>query len=199
MTKGDETRSAVLGSALSLASSVGLEGLTIGKLAEHVGMSKSGLFAHFSSKENLQVAVLEEAIARFVTLVVSPALKQPRGEPRVRALFENWLAWSRADFLPGGCIFVVAGVELDDRPGPARDRLMASLKDWVDAIAHAARIAVEEKHFRADLDCDQLAHETFSIAYGYHFLRTVFAPADAERRTQTAFERLLLDARAPRP
>ena len=198
MTKGDETRTAVLGSAITLASTLGLEGLTIGKLAEHVGMSKSGLFAHFSSKENLQVAVLEEAIARFVALVVSPALKEPRGEPRVRALFEKWLAWSRAEFLPGGCIFVMASVELDDRPGPARDRLIASQKDWVDTMAHAARIAVEERHFRSDLDCEQLAHEMFSIAYGYHFLRRVLDPAESERRSRTAFERLLADARATR-
>lgn len=188
----------MLGSALALASTVGLEGLTIGKLAEHVGMSKSGLFAHFSSKENLQVAVLEEAIARFVGFVVTPALRQPRGEPRVRALFENWLAWTRAEFLPGGCIFVVAIVELDDRPGPARDRLIASQKDWFDTLAHAARIAVEEKHFRKDLDCQQLAHEVYSIAYGYHFLRSIIDPAEAERRSRHAFERLIADARATR-
>ncbi|MBX3261463.1 MAG: TetR/AcrR family transcriptional regulator [Labilithrix sp.] len=199
MTKGDETKSAVLGSAIALASTLGLEGVTIGKLAEHVGMSKSGLFAHFSSKENLQVAILEEAVARFVALVVTPGLKQPRGEPRLRALFERWLAWSRADFLPGGCIFVVASVELDDRPGPARDRLIASQKDWVDTLAHAARIAVEERHFRPDLDCEQLAHEMFSIAYGYHFLRRVFDPAGAEKRSRAAFERLVADARATRP
>ncbi|HVH45714.1 MAG TPA: TetR/AcrR family transcriptional regulator [Labilithrix sp.] len=195
MAKGDETRSTVLGSAISLASTLGLEGLTIGKLAEHVGMSKSGLFAHFSSKENLQVAVLEEAVARFVALVVSPALKKARGEPRVRALFERWLEWSRADFLPGGCIFVMASVELDDRPGPARDRLVASQRDWVDTISHAARIAVEEKHFRKDLDCAQFAHEAFSIAYGYHFLRRLMDPAETEQRTRVAFDRLIADAR----
>jgi AcrR family transcriptional regulator len=194
MAKGDETRSSVVGSAIALASTVGLEGLTIGKLAEHVGMSKSGLFAHFASKENLQVAVLDEAVARFVALVVSPALKKPRGEPRVRALFENWLEWSRADFLPGGCIFVMASVELDDRPGPARDRLVASQRDWIGTIAHAARIAIEERHFRSDLDCEQFAHESFSIAYGYHFLRRLLDPKETERRTRVAFDRLIKDA-----
>jgi AcrR family transcriptional regulator len=198
VSKGDDTKSAVLGSAITLASTLGLEGVTIGKLAEHVGMSKSGLFAHFSSKENLQVAILDEAIARFVALVVSPALKKPRGEPRLRALFERWLDWSRVDFLPGGCIFVMASVELDDRPGPARDRLIASQKDWVDTLAQAARIAVQEKHFRKDLDCVQLAHEVFSIAYGYHFLRRIVDPAEAEKRSRTAFERVLADARATR-
>ena len=196
MSKGDETRSAVLGSAISLASSVGLEGVTIGKLAERVGMSKSGLFAHFSSKENLQVAILEEAEARFVAVVVAPALKRPRGEPRVRALLERWLAWSKADFLPGGCIFVAASVELDDRPGPARDRLVAAQRDWFGTLAQAARIAVDEGHFRKTLDCEQFAHEVFSIAYGYHFLRRISDPAEAERRARTAFERVLADATA---
>ena len=195
-TKGEETRSAVLGSALSLATQVGLEGLTIGKLAEHVGMSKSGLFAHFSSKENLQIAILEEAVARFVALVVVPALKKPRGEPRLRALVDNWLSWSKQDFMPGGCIFVVAGVELDDRPGPARDHFVASQKDWLSTIAQAARIGIEEKHFRKDLDTEQLAHEVYSIAIGYHFLRRIGDAARAERRARTAFERIVTDARA---
>ncbi|MBX3191579.1 MAG: TetR/AcrR family transcriptional regulator [Labilithrix sp.] len=194
-TKGEDTRSAVLGTALSLATQLGLEGVTIGKLAEHVGMSKSGLFAHFSSKENLQIAILDEAAERFVANVVAPALKKPRGEPRLRALVDNWLAWSKSDFLPGGCIFVVAAVELDDRPGPARDRLIAGQRDWLGTLAGAARIAVEEKHFRKDLDVEQVAHELYSIAYGYHFLRRVGDPAKAEKRARAAFERVLDDAR----
>ena len=197
MSKGDETRSTVLGSALSLATKVGLDGLTIGKLAEHVGMSKSGLFAHFSSKENLQVAILDEASERFVALVVAPALKKPRGEPRLRALFEHWMAWSKVDFLPGGCIFIQVGVELADRPGPARDRYLASQKDWLGVLAGAARIAIEERHFRKDLDVELFAHEMYSLAGGYHFLRRIVEPARAERRTRAAFERLVTDARLP--
>jgi AcrR family transcriptional regulator len=196
VSKGEETRSAVLGTALSLATQVGLEGITIGKLAEHAGMSKSGLFAHFSSKENLQVAILDEASERFIALVIAPALKKPRGEPRIRALLDNWLAWSKQEFMPGGCIFVVAGVELDDRPGPARDRLIATQKDWLGVLSGAARIAVDEKHFRKDLDTEQFAHEVYSIAYGYHFLRRIGDPARAERRARTAFERIFADARA---
>lgn len=196
MSKGEETRSSVLGSALSLATQVGLEGLTIGKLAEHVGMSKSGLFAHFASKENLQVAILDEAAQRFIAHVVAPALEKPRGEPRLRALFDNWLAWSKLDFMPGGCVFVVAGVELDDRAGPARDRYVSTQKDWLATLAGAARIAVEEKHFRKDLDVAQLAHEIYGIAYGYHFMRRLGDPARTERRARAAFERLLNDARA---
>lgn len=142
--------------------------------------------------------MLDEAATRFVALVVTPALKKPRGEPRVRALLDRWLEWTRADFLPGGCIFVMASVELDDRPGPARDRLIGSQKDWFDILAQAARISVEEKHFRKDLDCDQFAHEIFSIAYGYHFLRRLADPTEAERRTRVSFERLLCDARGTR-
>lgn len=195
MTKGEDTRSHVLGAALSLATQVGLEGVTIGKLADHVGMSKSGLFAHFASKENLQVAILEEAIGRFIAFVVAPALKKPRGEPRVRALFERWMEWSKASFLPGGCIFVVAGVELDDKPGLARDRFVAAQRDWLATLAQAARIAVDEKHFRKDLDCEQLAHEVYSIAYGYHFARGIVDPGEAEKRARTAFDRLVADAR----
>jgi AcrR family transcriptional regulator len=194
-TKGEDTRSAVLGTALSLATQLGLEGVTIGKLAEHVGMSKSGLFAHFASKENLQVAILDEAAERFVALVVAPALKKPRGEPRVRALIDNWLLWSKQDFMPGGCIFVVAGVELDDRPGPARDRLIATQKDWLSVLGGAVRIAIEEKHFRKDVDVEQLVHEMYSLAMGYHFLRRIGDPARAERRARTGFERLWADAR----
>jgi AcrR family transcriptional regulator len=195
VTKGAETRSAVLDTAITLASTLGLEGLTIGKLAEHVGMSKSGLFAHFESKENLQVAVIDAGKERFVELVVSPGLKKPRGEPRVRAFFELWLAWSKQPFMPGGCILLAAMVELDDRPGPARDRVISAQKDWLGTLAGAARIAIDEKHFRKDLDCDQLAHELFSIAYGYHFLRRIVEPAVAEKRARISFERVIADAR----
>jgi AcrR family transcriptional regulator len=195
MTKGEDTRSAVLGAALSLASEAGLEGVTIGKLAQRVGLSKSGLFAHFSSKENLDVAVLEEAVRRFVELVVAPALRHRRGEPRVRALFESWLAWSRVEFLPGGCIFIAAAVELDDRPGPARDFLVSTQKDWLETLAGAARIAVEEGHFRRDLDARQFAHEVYSLAYGHHCITRLIRDPDAGKRTHAAFERLLRDAR----
>lgn len=195
MSKGEETRSAVLTHALALASRLGLDGVTIGLLADEAGLSKSGLFAHFKSKEALQVAILEEAASRFVAGVVSPALRKPRGEPRVRALYENWLQWIRSDFLPGGCIFIQAMVELDDRPGPARDRLVSTQRDWIDTLATAARIARDEGHFRADLDPEQLAQELVQLADGYHLLaRTLRDPAIDERMMR-AYERLLRDAR----
>lgn len=195
MSKGEDTRSVVLTRALALASELGLEGVTIGVLAGAVGLSKSGLFAHFKSKESLQVAILETAIERFVAAVVAPALKRPRGEPRVRALIENWMKWAEADFLPGGCIFVQAMAELDDRPGIARDRLVAAQRDWLDALTTAVRIAKDEGHFRKDLDPAQLAHELIALAYGHHLLSRTLRDAAIDVRTKRAFDRLLAGAR----
>src|SRR5512138_1517343 len=160
VAKGEQTRQAILTRAFEIAKMVGLSGLTIGRLAEETGLSKSGLFAHFGSKEALEVAVVEEAGRQFVQEVMVPALRQPRGEPRVRALFERWLAWGER---PGGCFFVGASAELDDRPGPPRDALVQAAKDWIDAIATAAEIAVSEGHFRADLDARQFAFELYGI------------------------------------
>ena len=144
MGKGEQTRGAILERGVALASVVGLEGLSIGELAAATGLSKSGLFAHFGSKEALQIQVLESAAARFVDMVFAPALKEPRGEPRLRALFENWLAWEASDFLPGGCLFMATAAELDDRPGPVRDHLVRTLNDWLDTVANAVRLAVTE-------------------------------------------------------
>lgn len=196
MTKGEETRSAVLRQAISLSSELGLEGVTIGLLAERAGMSKSGLFAHFKSKEALQIAILDEAASLFVAQVIAPALKKARGEPRVRALFEGWLRWSHADFLPGGCVFVQAMVELDDRPGPARDRLVATQRDWLDVLATACRIARDEGHFRKNADPAQIAHEMVALAYGHHLIARTLRDEKAEARTRRAFERILDHAKA---
>ncbi len=195
MTKGDDTRASVLAAALSLASEDGLAGLTIGRLAEKVGLSKSGLFAHFSSKENLQVEILRAAIDRFVAEVISPALKAKRGEARVVALFDRWLAWPHR--LPGGCIFSVASVELDDKPGPARDVLVASQLDWIDTFATAARIAIEEGQFRKNLDVRQFAHEAYCLGYGHLMSSRLLRDPKGEARTRAAFARLFAFARKP--
>ncbi len=195
MAKGEETRQAILARAFELANVIGVSGLSIGRLAEATGLSKSGLFAHFGSKEALEVAVIEEASRQFVQAVMVPALRQPRGETRVRALFENWLAWGTA---AGGCFFVGATAELDDRPGAPRDALMQSCKDWIDELHKAARIAVSEGHFRADLDTEQFAFEEYSIMLGLHtYFRFLHAPRALERGRQ-AFERLV-DAARPTP
>jgi AcrR family transcriptional regulator len=193
--KGDMTRGAILGHALALASETGLEGVSIGALAERVGMSKSGLFAHFQSKEGLQISILETAIAHFIERVVSPALKQPRGEPRVRALLERWIEWSAADIMPGGCIFVSSIAELDDRPGIVRDRLSASQTDWLDTLTTAIRIAVDVGHFQRETQPEQLAHELLTLFYGHHLISRLLRDPNAEKRTRLAMERLLSEAR----
>jgi len=194
VAKGEETRQAILSRAFELAKVSGLSGLSIGRLAEETGLSKSGLFAHFGSKEALEVAVVEEATRQFVELVVTPALRQPRGEPRVRALFERWVLWG---LRPGGCFFVGAGAELDDRAGLPRDVLVQTCKDWLDTLATAARITVTEGQFRADLDPDQFAFEVHSIMLGFHTYQKFLRATDSLERAHESFERLLVSARAP--
>jgi AcrR family transcriptional regulator len=198
MTKGDETRREILDHALRLASELGVEGLSIGALAHSVGMSKSGLFAHFSSKDNLQVAVIDEAGRRFVEVVISRALRKPRGEPRVRALLDYWVDWSKHDSMPYGCVFLAASVELDDRPGPARDQLVAHQRDWLETLAQAARIAQREGHFRAELDPEQFAFEALGAFSAYSFYARLLQADDAEARLRAAFARLLGAARTAR-
>jgi len=195
--KGEQTRQAILDHALKLATQVGFEGLTIGRLADDLGLSKSGLFAHFGAKEDLQLDVLRTAAERFVGEVVRPALAAPRGEPRVRALFDRWIAWERFwDRLPGACPIVTASIELDDRPGRARDFLVQSQRDWADTLANAARAAIREGHFRDDLDCDQFAYEFSGIMLAYHHVARLMKDARARERAETAFEALIRAARA---
>jgi AcrR family transcriptional regulator len=196
-TKGEETREAVLDRALALASKVGLEGLTIGLLADDVGMSKSGLYAHFGSKEALEVAVLDEAARRFTADVVAPALTAPRGEPRIRELFRRWFTWGLESPLPGGCPMIAAGIELDDRPGAARDRLVALQRDWQETLATAARIAQQEGHFRADADPVQFGFEAYGIALSAHHFARLLRDPEAMRRSVVAFEALLDRMRVP--
>jgi AcrR family transcriptional regulator len=197
--KGEQTRQAILAHALGLATRVGMEGLTIGRLAEELGLSKSGLFAHFRSKEALQVAVLETAAARFVDEVIRPALAAPRGEPRVRALFDRWLAWEQSPPLPGGCPFVAAAFELDDRPGPARDHLVRTQRDWVETLATVARTAAQERHFRADLDAEQFAHDLQGVMLAYAYASRLMTDPRARARAVAAFEALVDAARSPGP
>ncbi len=198
MPKGARTRHTILDRAIRLASEAGLDGLTIGTLADDLELSKSGLFAHFRSKEALQIQVLDHAADVFVEKVVRPALKAPRGEPRLRVLFERWLDWARANELPGGCLFVAAASELDDRPGPVRDRLVELQRDWFGVIAISFLKGVVEGHFREDADPDQFAQDLYGIMLGYHHASRLLQDPAADRRAQRAFEQLLAAA-APRP
>ena len=197
MRKGQATRAMVLDHAFSLASRVGFVGLTIGGLAERAGLSKSGLFGHFQSKEQLQLAVLETAVERFMRTVIQPALKAPRGAPRVRAFFESWLAWARgqASRENGGCVFIAAANELDDRgDSPLRRRLVEYQREWLHGLARAAALAVEEGHFRADLDTEQFAYEFYSIILAFHHSSRLLRDARSEERAQRQFERLIADS-----
>jgi AcrR family transcriptional regulator len=191
VSKGEQTREAILVHALGLATRIGFEGLTIGRLAEDLRMSKSGLFAHFRSKEALQLEILRLAGERMIETVVKPALATPRGEPRVRALFRGWLAWEQSPTLPGGCPFMAASFELDDRPGPVRDFVVQNLRDWLDTIAGAARIAVQEGHFRADLDCEQFAYDCQGIGLAFVHASRLMRDPRAQARADAAFESLL--------
>ncbi|HST59112.1 MAG TPA: TetR/AcrR family transcriptional regulator [Longimicrobium sp.] len=196
MSKGAATRDRIIERALRAASVDGLEGISLGKLASDVGMSKSGLFAHFESKEALQIDVLAAASDKFKEIVVEPAFQAARGEPRVRSLFQHWLKWERNESLPGGCVFMHAIAELDDRPGPARDALVDWQQQWLDALAKAARIAVNEGHFRTDVDAELFAFQQYGLVMAYYHARRLFNDPKAEERVQRAFDALVVSARA---
>ncbi|HEY3008506.1 MAG TPA: TetR/AcrR family transcriptional regulator [Micromonosporaceae bacterium] len=192
MGKGDETRIAVLDQAVDVARRVGLSGLTIGSLAEQAQLSKSGLFGHFRSKEALQLQILEHARTRFEEAVARPALRAPRGEPRVRELFDRWLRW---DSLPGGCPFVAAATEFDDQPGAVRDRLVRDQRDLFDMIATVFRTGITEGHFREDADPDQFAQDFYGVILARHHTIRLLGDQRAEARARSAFEALLTNAR----
>jgi AcrR family transcriptional regulator len=195
VSKGQETKAAILDEALDLASRVGFTGLTIGQLAEHTKLSKSGLFAHFQSKESLQLQALAHARRKFIDIVVRPSLAAPRGEKRVREIFERWLTWD-SDVLPGGCIFVTGSIEYDDRPGPMHDAIAADRRDWLETIATIVATAVAEGDFREDVEPAQMAFELQGLTLAYHNASRLLADERAVDRARTAFESILDRARA---
>ena len=188
--KGQQTKAAIIDAALGLATQIGLEGLSIGAVAEVMRMSKSGVFAHFGSREELQISVVREYYRRFEEEIFSPALAQPRGLPRVRALFANWMKRVAVE-LQSGCIFISGAVEFDDRSGPVRDALASSVQAWLSALHRAVQMAREAGHLRADADEQQIAFEIHAIILALHyearFLKTPGSMARAER----AFEGIL--------
>ncbi|MCP4902410.1 MAG: TetR/AcrR family transcriptional regulator [bacterium] len=190
VSKGEATRNRILDQALELASVVGLDGLSIGELAKATGMSKSGLFAHFDSKEDLQLQVLHLARDRFVAVVFTPSVREPRGEPRIRALFENWLAWELGR-IPGGCPFVAVSHELDDQPGPTREALVEVQHQWINTLAAAVGIAVDEGQFKADVDAHQLAYDIYAIFLAFHLYHRLLRDDQAIVRARASFENLI--------
>jgi AcrR family transcriptional regulator len=197
MAKGAATRLNILDHAGRLASQLGLEGLTIGRLAADLALSKSGLFAHFKSKEELQLQLVEYERLRFLATVIEPAFEVPPGEGRVRALMEHWLDWPRRSELPGGCFFVAASFELDDRPGPVRDRLADLQAQWFDVLARTAESAVKREQFRDDLDPMTFAHEMYGLMLAGHLAMRLLKDPDAVERTRRVFEQLIERSRAP--
>jgi AcrR family transcriptional regulator len=192
MRKGEQTRTLILNEAVALASQVGLEGLSIGSLATRLGMSKSGLFAHFGSKEDLQMQTLRQGQARFEEIVFRPALKEPRGLPRLRALLANWFSWVEHNGeVSGGCLMLAASVEYDDRPGAVRDVLVAGQRELRGAIAKAIRLAIDEGHLKPDTDPWQLTFELFGIVLATHHDRRLLDDARALDRARAALERLI--------
>ena len=190
-TKGERTRAAILDEALRLVSKAGLDGLTIGTLADATGMSKSGLFAHFGSREELLLAVLAHGQAEFAEVVFQPAMAKPRGLPRLRSMFVNWLDWTESAELPGGCPMIGGASEFDDRPGPVRDMLAGGQRTWIETLKRAVRQAVEEGQLGAETDPEQIAFEIFGIALVVHHHRRLLGYKKARERALVALDSLL--------
>jgi len=199
LSKGEQTRATILDAAVKLASRDGLDSLTIGTLADTTGLSKSGLFAHFGSREELQLAVLAHGEALFGSRVLQPALAQPRGVARLRALFANWLDWTGSSER-GGCVMLGAAAEFDDRPGPVRDALVRGQRAWSAVLQKAVRIAIEEGQLRPDTDVEQFVFECFGIALSFHHHARLLGDARARRKALAAHEELITRhlAAAPR-
>jgi AcrR family transcriptional regulator len=193
-----KTRKLILNVALKIASRDGIDGLTIGELAKAVGMSKSGLFAHFGGKDQLQLAVLQLATEQFVNVVLKPAFKAPRGLPRIKQMFDNWLEHLNDEAtLPGSGVLIAASTELDDRPGVLRDFVQQAQKDLISNIEKAAKMAVEEGQFRRDLDVEQFAWSMYSFVLGFHHFKRMLEDPKAELHLKRAFKGLLELSKSP--
>jgi AcrR family transcriptional regulator len=188
--KGRQTRAAIVEAALGLASQIGLEGLSIGALAEVTGMSKSGVFAHFGSREELQISVVREYHARFEDEVFRPSMRTARGLPRLRTLFDRWLKRVSME-IDSGCIYISGAVEFDDRPGPVRDALVDMVNTWQAALERAIGAAVAEGHLRADTDAGQLLFEIHGLILALHHDARFLRNAGAEAHARAGFERVL--------
>ena len=193
--KGQQTRAAILEAALDLASRDGLEGLTIGLIADRMQMSKSGVFAHFGSREDLQIAVIQEYHKRFEAEVFYPAIEEGRGLPRLSAMFARWVARHTRE-IDSGCMYISGAVEYDDRPGPIREELLTMVLAWQKALLRAAKQAVKEGHLAADTDCDQLVFEMRAMVLALHHDARFLGDTHAVERIERGYERLVDSYRA---
>jgi AcrR family transcriptional regulator len=190
MQKGQQTKAAIVEAALGLATQIGVEGLSIGALAEVTQMSKSGVFAHFGSREELQISVIREYHARFEDEVFYPAMTAARGLPRLRALFANWMKRTSVE-LDSGCIYISGAVEFDDRPGPVRDALASSVATWHAAMKRAIASAKQERHLRADVDEEQVLFEIHGLILALHYEARFLKSPGAIARANAGFENIL--------
>lgn len=191
--KGDVTRAAIVDAALASARRDGLEALTIGALAERLQMSKSGVFAHFGAREELQLAVLKEYAVRFVDEVLRPAVKKPRGLPRLQALLANWLRLLARE-VEQGCLMIGGASEYDDREGPLHDAMVAIIGGWRDELIRAIDGAKENGDLRDDIDPRQLAFEIYGVMLAFHQSARLLRAGDSDKRARAALARLLRDA-----
>ncbi|RYF18442.1 MAG: TetR/AcrR family transcriptional regulator [Comamonadaceae bacterium] len=190
LQKGQQTKAAIVDAALGLATQIGVEGLSIGALAEVTQMSKSGVFAHFGSREELQISVIREYHHRFEQEVFYPALSQPRGLPRLRAMFANWMKRTSVE-LDSGCIYISGAVEFDDRPGPVRDALASSVQTWHAAMKRAITMAKEEGHLGPATDEEQMLFETHGLILALHYEARFLKNPGSIARANTGFENIL--------
>jgi AcrR family transcriptional regulator len=189
--KGEETRAQILEAAVQQASEAGFESLTIGTLAQRTGLSKSGLFAHFGSRSDLQVAALDEAARRFTEIVFLPALKAPRGLARLRAIVDRFVGWTERAGLKGGCPIQAASAEYDDIPGPMRDAVAERQRTLARELARAVQMAVETGELAADTDPRQFVFELYGIVLAYYHTGRLIGDDTARTRAMDAFERLV--------
>lgn len=189
-TKGETTRASILDAAVSLAASVGLDGLSIGAVAELTGMSKSGVFAHFGSREELQISVIRTYHEQFRKEVFEPSMQAARGLPRLRELFERWLRRVSHE-VESGCLYISGAVEFDDQPGPVRDALEAMVRAWRDAMERSVNQAIELQHLRADTQTDQLLFEIHALILALHHDARFLRQPGAVDRARRGFERLI--------
>jgi AcrR family transcriptional regulator len=192
--KGQTTRAAIIVQALSIARREGLEGLTIGALAERLEMSKSGVFAHFGSREELQLAVLNQYAALFIETVLRPAVARPRGLPRLRAMLKNWLA-HLAEEIEAGCILIGGACEYDDRPGPLHDALVSIIQGWKGELLRAIHVAQSEGHLDRRVDAHQMVFEIYGLMLILHQDARLLRSSDSVQRARTALSRLIEAAR----
>lgn len=192
--KGAATREMIVERAYAIACRQGLEGLSIGELASEVGMSKSGVFAHFGSREDLQLSVLDWTAERFAGSVLRPALAHPRGLARLRAIMAGWFGWVRDN--PDGCLILGAAFEYDSCPGALHDRITGWLAGWRQALARAVEMAVDSGELPSATDPALLSFELFTLVQGFHHAR-LYDPANADTLAQRSLARLLGDAAPP--